>query len=167
MPEDGQAFRITNTTAGDAVTSLSVTKWWDTAGYGDASIYENLVVTVRLLANGEDAGLSCQLSLKNGWKYTFENLPLYDSDGKRVQYSVEEAFLSEDWHVSYGPVVSSGGSHPTYSVTLTNTYRTGGPVLPGTGTAARLLLILCGTGIVLGSLVYGFASRRKRERRRK
>lgn len=167
MPEEGQAFRITNTPAGDAVTSLSVTKWWDTAGYGSASMYEELVVTVRLLANGVDSGLSCQLSLKNGWKYTFADLPLYDTNGKQVEYSVEEAFLSEDWVVSYGPVVSSGGSHPSYSVTVTNTYRTGGPVLPATGTAARMLFILCGTGIVLAALVYGFASRRKQKRRMK
>ncbi len=166
-PEDGNYFRITNTPAGDAVTSLTVTKQWDIGDYGTASLYEGLVVTIRLLANGEDSGLHCQLSLRNGWKYTFEDLPLYDDSGQRVEYSVFEEFLSEDWLVSYGPVVSTGGSHPTFSTTVTNTYHIGGPELPSTGTAARMYFVLCGAGILLGSLVYGSASRRKRERRMK
>ena len=53
----------------------------------------------------------------------------------------------------------------TYHVTFTNTYHTGGPELPSTGSAARLLYVLCGSGIMLGTLVYGIGSRRKRERR--
>jgi len=163
----GNYFRITNTPAGEAVTSLTVQKIWNTSGMGDASLYEMLTVQIRLLANGVDAGLTGEMSLRNGWQYVFENLPLYDSLGNRVQYSVQEEFISSDWSVSYGPVVSSGGGHPTYTVDVTNTYRTGGPELPSTGTAARFVYVLCGTGIVLGSLVFGFTSRRKRERRMK
>lgn len=160
-------FQITNTPAGKAVTSLTVHKIWNTGETDDPSLYEMLVVNIRLLANGQDAGLSAQLSLRNGWVYTFENLPLVDSDGNRVVYTVEEAFISEDWAVSYGNVISSGGSNPTYTVHVTNTYQTGGPVLPATGTAARLYFVLCGSGIMLGTLVYGFALRRKRKRERR
>ena len=114
-----------------------------------------------------DAGLTGQLSLKNGWVYTFQDLPLYDSGGQMVVYTVEEQFISEDWIVHYGNVISSGGSSPTYTVNVTNTYRTGGPMLPATGTAARLYFVLCGASIMLGTLVYGFALRRKRKRERR
>ena len=48
---------------------------------------------------------------------------------------------------------------------LSNTYHAGGPELPSTGSAARLLYVLCGSGIMLGTLVYGIGARRKRERR--
>ena len=153
--------------AGKAVTSLTVHKFWDVGESGDESLYEMLVVQVRLLANGQDSGLVGQLSLKNGWVYVFENLPLVDSDGNAVTYSVVEEYISEDWAIHYGDVISSGGSHPTYTVNVTNTYRYGGPVLPATGTAARLLFVLCGAGIMLGTLVYGFALRRKRKRERR
>ena len=166
-PTDGNAFRITNTPAGDAVTSLTVVKHWDTAGYGEETMYEALVVTIRLLANGKYSGLSCELSLKNGWTYTFANLPLFDSDGQPIAYSVEEAFLSDDWHVTYSPVISSGGSHPSYTVAVTNTYQKGGPVLPATGRAARKNLMVCGSILLIGSPLFGIASRRKRERRMK
>ena len=160
-------FQITNTPAGQAVTSLTVHKIWDVGEMGDESLYEMLVVQIRLLANGVDAGLSGQLSLKNGWVYTFQDLPLVDSNGNKVVYTVEEAFISEDWAVHYGNVISSGGSNPTYTVNVTNTYQTGGPVLPATGTAARLYFVLCGASMMLGSLVYGFALRRKRKRERR
>ena len=169
-PDSGNGdsfFQITNTPAGNAVTSLTVHKIWDVGETGDASLYEMLVVNIRLLANGQDAGLSGQLTLKNGWVYTFQNLPLFDSDGQAVVYTVEEDFISDDWHVSYGNLISSGGSSPTYSVHVTNTYHKGGPVMPATGTAARLYFVLCGSGIMLGTLVYGFALRRKRKRERR
>jgi hypothetical protein len=65
-------------------------------------------------------------------------------------------------------VMVSGGKVPTYSTTVTNVYRWGhGVQLPSTGSPARMLYILCGSGIMLFSLVYGFVSRRKRERRTK
>ncbi len=167
-PAEGSgSFRITNTPAGDAVTSLTVQKVWVTDGYGDGSLYEHLTAQMKLLANGADAGLSASLSLKNGWSYTFRDLPLYDSSGNPIRYTVEEVPLSEEWQVHYGEIISSGESRPTYSTTVTNTYHVGGPLLPSTGTAARLLYILCGGSILLTSLVCGILSRRKRERRMK
>lgn len=166
--DDGDKFfQITNTPAGQAVTSLTVYKVWDVDEMYDASLYEKLVVKMHLLANGQDSGLSAQLSLRNGWVYTFQNLPLVDNEGNTVVYTVREEFISEDWIVHYSNVVSSGGSHPTYTVHVTNTYQTGGPVLPSTGTAARLCFVLCGAGIMLATLVYGFALRRKRKRERR
>ena len=166
-PEDGAFFQITNIPVGEAVTSLTVYKHWDPGSSGSAAMYEELTVMVRLLANGEDSGITGVLNLKNGWQYTFADLPIYDSEGNSITYTAEEIWFSNDWIPSYGDIVSSGGSLPTYWLTITNTFRTGGPELPATGTAARMLYILCGASIVLGSLVYGIVSRRKRERRMK
>jgi len=163
--EDGTFFQITNTPVGQAVTSLTVKKQWDTGPGGNASLYETLTPTVVLLANGEDSGMTGVLSLKNGWTYTFSNLPIYDSEGNKITYSALELPISDAWTASYSNVTPSGGSNPVYTVTITNTYRTSGPILPGTGSAGRMQFILCGAGIMLCSLVYGIGSRRKRERR--
>ena len=94
-------------------------------------------------------------------------LPYKDENGNIIQYSVEEVWEKERWSTTYGEIVTSGGSPPVYSTTITNTYHPGGPELPSTGSAARLMYVLCGFGIMLGSLVYGIGSRRKRERRMK
>lgn len=160
-------FEITNTPAGDAVTSLSVQKVWDVGSYGNASLYESLNVELKLLANGTDSGLRATANLKNGWYCHFDNLPLYDSEGNLVSYTVEELPLGEEWRVNYGAVQSTGGDRPAYSTTVTNTYFIGGPELPSTGTAARMLYVLCGGSMMLTSLVYGILLRRKRERRMK
>ena len=108
------------------------------------------------------------LSLKNGWTDAFRGLPYQDSAGNVIVYTIEESWYSKDWLAEYGPITSSGGSVPTDSTTLTNVYRWGhGVELPSTGSPARMLYILCGSSILLFSLVYGFVSRRKRERRMK
>ena len=165
--EDGQFYQITNIPAGNAVTALTVHKQWDLAGQGSSKLYEALTVQMHLLANGEAVGMIAELNLRNGWKYTFQNLPIYDSYGQPIVYSVQEEWFADEWRPHYGDILSSGGSNPTYSVTVTNTYHPGGPMLPSTGTAARLMYILCGGSIMLLSLVFGFGARRKRERRMK
>ena len=93
--------------------------------------------------------------------------PVLDSDGNVIAYTVEEVWSKDRWTTFYGEITASGSSPPTYSTVITNTYYAGGPELPSTGTAARLLHILCGGGIMLSSLVYGIVLRRKRERRMK
>ena len=131
----------------------------------DASLYQEFAVTVRLLANGVNTGRSATLTLKNNWEAKFLGLPYTDENGKVIAYTVEEIWTKERWVTTYGEILTSGGTPPNYSVTITNTYISGGPMLPSTGSAARLLFILCGSGIMLGTLVYGIGSRRKRERR--
>ena len=46
-------------------------------------------VTVRLLADGKDAGKALKLNAGNGWKGSFDGLPAY-KDGKRIAYTVAE-----------------------------------------------------------------------------
>ena len=162
------SYKIVNTPL-DASneTSMAVHKTWVIpAGY-TSSFYEQELVTVRLLADGVNTGRTVTLNLKNNWSGAFRGLPYTDADGNVIQYSVEEVWSRTGWTTELGEVITSDGSPPTYSVTITNTFHPYGPQLPSTGTAGRMLYELSGLGIMLGSLVYGFGSRRKRERRTK
>ena len=161
------AYKITNTKL-DKETSLRVRKEWYNHLGDDKTLYEQAQVTIKLLANGKDSGRTVTLSLKNGWTDVFQGLPYQDSNGNVIEYTIEESWYSKDWLPEYGPIVSSGGTVPTYDTTVTNVYRWGhGVELPSTGSPARMLYILCGSSIMLATLVYGFVSRRKRERRMK
>ena len=162
----GWAYQVSNRPL-DQETSLTVRKYWDYGHLDPGSLHQQLQVTVKLLANGRDTGRTVTLTLKNDWEATFLGLPYVDEDGEVISYSVEERMSNQDWVAYYGAVISDGNSIPTYSTTITNRYRfgMGGPMLPSTGTPARMLYILCGGGMMLTSLVYGILSRRKRERR--
>ena len=165
-PVEDWAYQITNTPlAANNETSLSVKKDWVIPEGLDPAIYQEFAVTVRLYANGVNTGRSITLTLKNNWQGIFQGLPYKDADGNVIQYTVDEVWVKEKWSTSYGDIQVSSGSPPDYSTTITNTYHPGGPELPSTGTSARLMYTLCGFAIMLGSLVYGIGSRRKRERR--
>ena len=162
------AYQVTNTPlAANNETSLSVSKHWEIPEGYDAKLYQEFAVTVRLFANGVNTGRSMTLTLKNNWQGVFQGLPYKDADGNVIAYTVDEVWEKPKWTTSYGEILSFGGSPPTYSTVITNTYHPGGPELPSTGSAARMLYVLCGSAIMLGTLVYGIGSRRKRERRMK
>ena len=159
-------YQITNTPlAVDNETSMAVTKVWNIPAGESPSVYQEFEVTVRLLAGGVNTGRTLTLNLKNNWQGTFQGLPYKDANGNVISYTVEEVWSKEKWATTYGDVQLSGGSPPDYSVVITNTYHPGGPELPATGYSGSLPYILCGLSLMLGSLVYGIGSRRKRERR--
>jgi len=165
VPIEGQGFLVTNTPL-EKETSLTVHKQWSIPPDMDASVYEKEQITVKLFANGTDTGRTVTLTLKNGWTDVFRGLPYEDGNGTPIVYTVKEARTTDTWIVSYGDVVPSGGSPPNYTTTVTNTYRVGGPLLPTTGSPARILYTVCGMTLMLIPLVVGFGLRRKRERRR-
>ena len=160
------AYKITNTPL-TTETSVTVTKAWKNNLGDDPTLYEQAQVTVKLLANGKDTGRTVTLTLKNGWTDTFRGLPYKDDNGNVITYSILEVWSHKNWEPIYGEIITSGGSTPTYSTTVTNEYRDGmGPQLPSTGSAARLIFVLCGGCImILPTVIYGFVARRKRERR--
>ena len=164
VPIEGEGFLITNTPL-EKETSLTVRKEWSIPPDMDASVYEKEQVTIKLFANGVDTGRTVTLTLKNGWIDAFRGLPYEDESGTPIVYTVKEAKTTDTWIIRYGEVVPSSGAPPNYSTTVTNTYRVGGPLLPTTGSPARLLYTLCGAAIMLASLVAGIGLRRKRERR--
>jgi len=161
----GLGFQVTNIPLKEE-TSLTVQKFWENPLGNDPTKYQTEQVTIRLLANGVDTGRTVTLNLKNGWTDTFRGLPYKDENGSVISYTIEENWVTDQWIPSYGVIETHNGTIPVYSTTVTNVYRAGGPELPSTGTAARMLYILCGGSIMLASLVYGFASRRRQERRR-
>ena len=167
-PVEDWAYQITNTPlqAGNE-TSLAVSKQWVIPEGYSSAMYQEFAVTVHLLANGNRTGRSITLNLKNGWQGVFQGLPYADENGNVIAYTVEEVWEKEKWSTHYGPINVIAGEPNTYTTVITNTYHPGGPELPATGTAARMLYMLCGSGILLGTLVYGIGSRRKRERRMK
>ncbi len=167
-PVQDWAYQITNTPlAPSNETSMTVQKEWVTPEGYDETLYHEYAITVRLLANGINTGRSITLNLKNGWQGTFQGLPYADDNGNVIVYTVVEVWGQPRWSTDYGGIQTSGGSPPAYSTVITNTYHPGGPILPSTGSAARLIYVLCGSGILLGTLIYGIGSRRKRERRMK
>jgi len=160
------AYQITNIPLEPSnETSMTVNKEWVIPGGYDVSLYQEYAVTMRLLANGVNTGRSISLNLKNNWQGSFLGLPLKDDNGNVIQYTVVEVWAQPRWTVEYGEIKTSGSSPPTYSVVVTNTFNPGGPILPSTGTRARLIYILCGCAIMLGTLVYAFETRRKRKKR--
>ncbi len=163
-PIEDQGFLVTNTPL-EKETAVTVLKEWVIPPDMNSGVYEQEQITVRLYANGTDTGRSITLNLKNGWQGVFRGLPYEDADGTVIIYTVKEVHTGNKWSVKYGDIIATGSSPPNYSVTVTNTYRTGGPLLPTTGSSARIMYMLCGTGIMLGSLIYGIRFRRKRERR--
>jgi len=165
LPEtDAPAFRITNTPAGEATISLTVNKVWDLGNMGQTSMYEALTIPMKLLADGEDSGLTGMLSLRNGWSYTFTNLPKYNSRGSPIQYTVLEDYTSGEWHPKYGPVTAVNGSDTRYETTVTNVYHITCR-LPETGSFGRQWYTLLGSLIMLSASCWYCGQRRKNERR--
>lgn len=101
-------FTVTNTST--AEVSVPVEKKW----VGPAA----KKATVRLLADGEDAGQSIELNESNGWKGSFKGLPKYSESGSEVRYTV-----AEDAVEGYSSKVSGDAER---GFTVTNTVKTGG-----------------------------------------
>ena len=108
-------FTVTNTST--ATVNVPVEKKW----VGPAAEK----ATVRLLAGGQDAGKSVELTESNGWKASFEGLPKYDASGSEIEYTVKEDAV-EGYKADISGDAQSG-------FTVTNTYvgETGNPS-PGT-----------------------------------
>ncbi len=97
-------FTVTNTST--AKVSVPVEKKW----VGPAA----KKATVRLLADGEDAGKSIDLTESNGWKGSFEGLPKYSESGSEVSYAVAEVPVE-----GYSSKVTGDAKD---GFTVTNTY---------------------------------------------
>ncbi|MEB3060097.1 Cna B-type domain-containing protein [Parvimonas micra] len=49
-------------------------------------------IEVKLLANGQEVQ-SAKLNEANSWKHTFKDLPVYDENGKEIEYTVKEVAI--------------------------------------------------------------------------
>jgi len=80
-------FVITNT----ETTSISGTKTWDDSNNQDGK--RPASITVNLLANGTKVA-SKQVTEKDNWKYSFDNLPKYEA-GTEIKYTVGEEAVAD------------------------------------------------------------------------
>lgn len=103
-----------NTLSG--AVDIPVVKMWEDSG--DKSGIRPDSITVVLYANGEEkdrATLEPSSSEDHdAWSYVFKDLPEYDSEGKRIEYTVEEADIPEGYRASQD--ISEDGEY-----VLTNT----------------------------------------------
>ena len=157
---DGYGFKVTNTPL-TTETALKVTKKWDHPT-NDASAYERLKVTVKLLSNGVDTSRTETLDLQSDWTAVFHGLPYLDENGEPFVYTVVETSEYRDWIPIYGEIKAVGGQIPTYEMTITNRYRwIDAFELPATGGIGYPLVVLCGLSLVAAPLVYGLRMRRR------
>ena len=83
-------YVITNTHTPETVT-LSGGKTWDDRDDQDGKRPEN--ITVRLMANGNEVA-SKTVSARDGWKWTFTDMPKYDG-GRVISYVLSEDLVNE------------------------------------------------------------------------
>ena len=110
-------------------------------------------VTVHLLADGVDTGLTVQLSAANNWNYVWYDLPVYTSYGNIISYSVAEDPVP-GYTAEYSGSMNSG-------YTITNKKR----VIPKTDDtfeALKLQTVLLGS--MLMAMISSFLLRKTAER---
>ncbi|MHC0552887.1 collagen binding domain-containing protein [Salinicoccus sp. CNSTN-B1] len=94
-------------------TDVSVTKKWEDAEDQDGLRPDT--IAVQLLADGETVGNAVTLSANNEWTNTWSDLDAYQSNGKAIDYSVEEVNVPEGYE-------SSVNSEDDNTITVTNTH---------------------------------------------
>ena len=95
----------------DPLVDITINKIWDDNNDSDGNRPQSIAVDI--LANGKVIS-TVILNAKNSWSYTLEQLDMYDSEGKLINYTVKENIVLKDYSVTY--------SKKEYNFTITNTY---------------------------------------------
>ncbi|MGI6507527.1 MAG: Cna B-type domain-containing protein [Saccharofermentanales bacterium] len=83
-----EGFVIRNSIVGsEAVIDIEVDTTWDDADNQDGLRPDS--ITIRIIADGKVIDLK-KVTEADDWKWTFENLPQFDKDGKEIIYTVEQ-----------------------------------------------------------------------------
>ncbi|WP_072499758.1 Cna B-type domain-containing protein [Olsenella phocaeensis] len=107
-------FDVTNTHS-PSVTFVKVEKVWDDAD--NASGKRPASVRVQLTANGKATGDAVELSAANGWKHSWDKLPVNEA-GKKVTYAVQEVEVPDGYA---SEVTGNAGEGFTITNKLTTT----------------------------------------------
>ncbi len=110
--DDSYSVEITNTY--NKMTEISVEKIWDDADNQDG--IRPASITVRLMANGREAA-EITLSEGNNWTDTVKDLPVYDTNGDEIIYTLEEVSVN-GYTTTVGELTENGDG--TYSITVEN-----------------------------------------------
>lgn len=99
-----------------AKTSITVYKVWDDGGNRDKT---RTSITINLLAGGSKIAsvdlTDANETADNTWSYTFTDLDVYDTNGNKIVYTVEEDGVSSVY-------TSSGEGNSSNNYTITNSY---------------------------------------------
>jgi len=139
-----EGFTVTNAHE-PSTTRVSVAKAW--ADDADADGKRPASVTIRLLANGEDAGRTVELSEANGWVATFDGLPEFEG-GRKIAYTVEEVPVE-----GYASKVTGDAAS---GFVVTNTRETT-PLPPSTSAVPKAGDAASATGAWIAALLGGAA----------
>lgn len=101
---------------GKGETSITVKKVWDDNNNSDGKRPESVVV--KLLKNGEDTKQRLFLRESSNWVGTFKFLPVYDENGGKIEYTIDEV-ISEELKAYTNEI--SGDSKQGF--TIKNTYK--------------------------------------------
>ena len=138
----------------DIATRLKVVKVWEEYGYTDKRPES---ITVELLKNGK-IDRRAELSEKNDWRYTFEDLPVYD-DGKKNEWVLDEVWFDDNYR---SEITKEGITYIVKNI-YTGELPPGDPtpLLPNTGLLWWPVPVLAGLGVLL--IVLGSVKKRKAE----
>ena len=103
---------ITNTfEVPDEKTSVTVTKTWNDNNNEKGKRPESIKLQVK---NGSTVVKEQVVTANEGWKYTFTNLPVYDEQGNKINYTVDETEVNAGELKLY--------TKSTNGTTITNTF---------------------------------------------
>lgn len=141
--KETNAYTVTNTYTGideSATRSIPVYKVWNDSNNANGKRPSS--VTIYLYADGKQVS-TMYITANGGWVGTFENLPVYNADGKAINYTIRERGV-------YYYLNSIRQTDNGTGFVVTNSYTT-----PSTGDDSNLAL----WGIVMAvSLVAGAAA---------
>ncbi|MCI6638972.1 MAG: Cna B-type domain-containing protein, partial [Lachnospiraceae bacterium] len=111
-------------------TSLSVLKRWFDNENQDGKRPNS--VQVQLYADGAESREPVTLKAENNWLYTWTGLPMYTSDGTKIQYTVQEVSTLPDGYTSTvtgsaegGYVISNSYTPETFSIDIAKKWEDG------------------------------------------
>ena len=146
---DSALFIVSNTydpKPSDETVSRTVQKRWSDTGYENK---RPASVTAELLKNGEVYD-TVRLDADGGWQYTWEELPRYDAEGKKISWTLREVSVK-----GYTSSVTQTGD----IFVLINTYDK--TKLPQTGQLWWPVPLLAAAG--LGLICVGLSMRKREE----
>ena len=82
-------------------TEVPATKVW--ANMGSDAAKANKLTSIKLqVKNGGTVVKEKEVTEKDNWTYTFTDLPVYDGDGKRITYTIDETVANNDDQAKLG-----------------------------------------------------------------
>ena len=107
---DDNGYKITNT----LLTEVKVIKQWDDKD--DLAEFRPSELRVTLYSNGVSTGKTVTLNAKNSWTAKFEKLNKYDSNGKEINYTVQEETVEKYEKPIYTKSEDSSNGYITWTI---------------------------------------------------